>query len=783
VLRRRAALSCALLALAAAAAVLCAVRLRIESGFDAMLSAAVAQAATQLPSKFAERTDIAILVEGDVLSAASLERLSGLQRDLEALRVAPAGDPRSGASRSDAPPLSLDSVDSLVNARAVAAVDGQIELTSVLTPGVRGGAATIDIDALQAAARLPLLDGERRHAALYLSAPMLDDEQSMRLCLAIEALLAKWRSPDLRLSALGVPVLKTELTVLLMRDMQRLFAIGLLCCFGILVFTFRHPLGVVGPLLVIFGSTLGTFAIMALCGVSVTIVMLYLPAFLTCVSIGDAVHIQSAYRSARAAGLSREDGIASAVESTGRPVIFTALTTCAGLLGLCAAHTQAVRELGIFASVGIALAMALSLVVVPIALSLHRGSSFGRNASGTGDDAVARALTRVSAFAGPAHVRGRARANWLFIGMGAAVLLGAAGSARLQVHHDTLGWLPRGNALRSAVASFDAHLGGVVPMQLLVVPDAPSGVRDVAFVRDLSRLRDHLLAYRDAQGEPLVTHALSILDPLEAARAASNGGAGQALARSQNELNDLFVLIELLDPATLRRFSTLDGGQTVIDLQLRWQHASAYEPFLRYAETGARAIFGQRARVRLMGSGYEMVAVQSTLLRDLVNSFGAAFLLEAAVLALFLRDLRLGLIAMIPNLLPVLLVLGFMGFAGIPVDIHTLLLASIALAVVADDTAHFMYCVRRSFADSGDIEAALSHTFQHAGWSILVNGATLTAGFGVYLAASMQSMQRVAILTMLTIALALAADLLFTPALVRRWVPARGGAHGSSRDD
>jgi uncharacterized protein len=155
------------------------------------------------------------------------------------------------------------------------------------------------------------------------------------------------------------------------------------------------------------------------------------------------------------------------------------------------------------------------------------------------------------------------------------------------------------------------------------------------------------------------------------------------------------------------------------------------------------------------------------LLRDLSGSFALAFLLEAACLAIFLGTLRLGLIALLPNLLPVLLVLGFMGATGIPVDTHTLLLAPIALGVVTDDTAHFMYSVRRLLAQGMDVERALSETLQHVGRSIVINGAILSAGFGVYLFASMLSMQRLAVLVVVTIALSLLADLVFTPVLIR----------------
>jgi predicted RND superfamily exporter protein len=78
-----------------------------------------------------------------------------------------------------------------------------------------------------------------------------------------------------------------------------------------------------------------------------------------------------------------------------------------------------------------------------------------------------------------------------------------------------------------------------------------------------------------------------------------------------------------------------------------------------------------------------------------------------------------------------------------------------------------MHSVKERMAATGDVEDALGHTLCHVGRSIVINGATLTAGFGVYLAASMQSMQRLAILVVLTITLSLLADLVFTPALIR----------------
>jgi predicted RND superfamily exporter protein len=377
---------------------------------------------------------------------------------------------------------------------------------------------------------------------------------------------------------------------------------------------------------------------------------------------------------------------------------------------------------------------------------------------------------RAASLSGPHHPRAQLRL-WGLLGLMAALFgLSALGLSRIKVHHDTLDWLPRDSSLREAVAEYDQHLGGAVPVDLVIEAREPLSVRDAGVLARVARLRDALREYdaRAGNERPLVMGTSGVVEALE--RAGEMTGSERERLKQpwdQGTARDLFAFIEWLAPDALSRFVSVDSKQTLMRVQLRWTHAAAYAPFLEYARKSATEILGPQANVKFMGAGFDMVAVFSLLLRELQGSFTLAFLLEMATLAIFLRAFRLALIALLPNLLPVVMVLAFMGFAGLPVDIHTLLLAPIALGVVTDDTAHFMHSVKQRMATSGDVEDALSHTLSHVGRSIVINGATLTAGFGVYLAASMQSMQRLAILVVLTITLSLVADLVFTPALIR----------------
>ena len=155
-------------------------------------------------------------------------------------------------------------------------------------------------------------------------------------------------------------------------------------------------------------------------------------------------------------------------------------------------------------------------------------------------------------------------------------------------------------------------------------------------------------------------------------------------------------------------------------------------------------------------------------------------------LPLLLRDVRLGVIAMVPNLLPILAVMGIMGIFGIPIDMNNMLVASIAIGIAVDDTIHFLHQFRVHFADSGDVEAAIDHAFGHAGRAMTLTTLILVGGFLVMFAGAMHSTVIFGLLVTLAMLFALVFDVVFSPALLRlayrsKTAPtAPEGAHSAS---
>ena len=156
--------------------------------------------------------------------------------------------------------------------------------------------------------------------------------------------------------------------------------------------------------------------------------------------------------------------------------------------------------------------------------------------------------------------------------------------------------------------------------------------------------------------------------------------------------------------------------------------------------------------------------------RPIVRSVAAFFVIALMMVAIF-RSLKIGIISMVPNLTPVALMLGAMGWAGIPLDYSKVSIAAVALGIAMDDTIHMVSRYHHEFMITRDYEVSLRRTLTDVGRALFITSVALVAGFLVFLFSVMDSTSTQGILLALTIIAALVADFLLMPALVMTFEP------------
>jgi predicted RND superfamily exporter protein len=151
---------------------------------------------------------------------------------------------------------------------------------------------------------------------------------------------------------------------------------------------------------------------------------------------------------------------------------------------------------------------------------------------------------------------------------------------------------------------------------------------------------------------------------------------------------------------------------------------------------------------------------------SMAKSYGIALIVITLMMTVMLGNLKLGFVSMIPNLLPIIITMGIMGWMEIPLDLNSLMIGSIAMGVVVDDTVHFMYNFQKYYDEKPDAGYAIRQTLTGTGRALLITSLVLGTGFFILMTASLNHLVRFGLFTGITILFALAADFLLAPALM-----------------
>ncbi|HAN31632.1 MAG TPA: hypothetical protein DCQ06_08560 [Myxococcales bacterium] len=672
-------------------------------------------------------------------------------------------------------------------------IDETISLINVRETSGKGGTLTVGelMDPLPQASELAelrerILNSDKyvgqvvgrkgKHAIVAVRTQFMNEDDSAKVYFEILKISKRHEKQGFSIGVAGPPALGAALNELMLSDLKRTGLIAILAMLCALFFLFRHPMGVIGPLGVVLQAAVWTFGAMAWSGFNVTMLSNILPAFLVCVGIGDSVHLQSVYRDARKAGKNNHDAIVYSVSTTAIPVLFTTLTTMVGLLSFRFASVTAISDMGTAGAWGVFVALVHSLVFLPIMLSFNKRSLLGAQGAG-GSDALDRFLDVTRRFSfdegvEPGAPLGRKtprRIRALLLVVAIFVLAGGM-TSMLQVFHHPITWIPEDRAVRLTFEELDEEVGGTANVQLLFEAKEGRTIKDLQLLKGMERLDAHIRSYINPKDNSLlVGNTVSLLDVIKETNQALHDDDPKfyRLPETDRGISDLLFMFENAGPEQLRRLATNDLSKTQMSIRVRWVDATSYGGFTEHIAAGIKEHIGDRAVVKATGAIYSLFSVIANLIGDLIHSFGVAFFAITLMMIVMLRDVKLGLIAMVPNLLPIIVIMGGMALIGLPIDMSTLLIGSIALGIAVDDTIHLLHHFYAHYSLNGDVEAAIAYTFGHSGRAMVSTSVILCGGFCVYMTADMYNIGRFGALVAATVVLALMIDLLFAPALLR----------------
>lgn len=561
--------------------------------------------------------------------------------------------------------------------------------------------------------------------------------------------------------AIGFTPILAQLLREARENLSRLFPFAILVMWVAMWIVLRRPLDAMLPILCVIPAVVWAVALGGLLFGRLTLMSTIAPIMVLVVGVSDVVHLITQYRKERDDGIDHDRAIRRAFRKVGIACVMTSVTTLIGFGSMLFLPLPTSQELGVTAGIGVVAAFLLSFVLTPIALSLlpprwrdglpggvrwHRGSVLARGL---------RALGRLF------QNRGRARAIAV-VGV-LFTLLSGLWLAQQRVENSLRHKLRPGHALRLSVEKIREALKSTGDVELLLFAEDAGAFKRPEVVRAVARLSEAI----EREATVLETWSyLDVLKTLHAVMAPELAKVRPLPDERQEMVAQYLFLFELSGGDDLDPF--IDDGQQHARIVVRGNDATAEEVMAaadRYDQL-AREILPPGIRGETNGIGLLAARLGPVVLASTVQGFAGALLVIAFLMAVLFRSVRIGLLSLLPNLLPVAAGLGAIPLFFEQLDIDALIFVPVCVGIAVDDTIHFLARYRLERAEHSGAEA-VARTLMESGHGIVRSSVILGAGFLVLLLADYQPIAVVGFLLPLCIGAAVVMDLVVVPAMAR----------------
>ena len=552
----------------------------------------------------------------------------------------------------------------------------------------------------------------------------------------------------------GWPVVHTDIASSMLRDLRVLIPIVACVVTILLVFTYRRTAGVFLPLVAIGISQIWTIGGLVALGRSMSMVTNSLPVIIIAIGTTYCIHVMSQIFSELSRQPDQATAVRVALKHTMVSVILSGLTTMVGFGALKLSPVESIEEFGMFAVWGVGVSMFLSIAFLPSLALVIRLRPIAEASRKTQFD-TKRYLHRIFA-----------NRRWIWLSSFAAVVICGYGISKIEVETAPLEWFAKDSETRISANYVNENMAGMTPFNVVLEFSEPNQVLQPSMLHRIDVLQRWL------EQQPEVDTTISIVDPVKVAyRATRRGASTLTIPGDQGRVDKVM--------------KTVRSGRIVGIDSLLTDNGSAANVFIRSSEVSTRksVAFAERVNqylaaefpdaklARITGSAFLNYRNNMYFTSGLMTSLSIGMGVIGLIMMLLFRSWKLGLLAMVPNVIPVVMNYGFLGLTNMNLNSATSITGCIAIGMAVDDTIHVLMAFREGLRQGLGREAAIEHAYQLVGRPMWVTSMTVAGGFSVLLFSSFTPVAELGLLVSLTMIAALACDALLLPVLLTAKTP------------
>jgi len=586
----------------------------------------------------------------------------------------------------------------------------------------------------------------------------LSDPSKSAMVGAAEEIAKKFTSENFNVFIAGSLAVNDYNKRSVQKDMQKFVKLVLLMMMIFLFVVFRRISAVFLPVFIVVISLLTTIGTMALVGTPITIPTQILPSFLLAVGIGAVVHLLAMFFKHLDANGKRDKAISYSLGHSGLAIIMTSLTTAAGLLSFSTASIAPIADLGIFAAIGIMIALVNTLVLLPALLmvlpikpaqeqQVEKSKKMDNFLISIGEFSVnnAKSIVVVSTII--------------------AIVWGYF-ATQVEFKHDPLSWQPDNSPVKIATDRVDSELKGSVTMEVIIDTKKENGLYNSELLTKLDTIRIKAEAIQN--DKYFVGKGWSVAEVLKEIHRALHENQQEHYVITKNDalIPQEFLLFENSGSDDLEDLVDSSMSKARITFKLPWMEAGQYTELGDELEALMKAELGNDVEIVITGMVPLFQRTLSAAMSSMAVSYVTAFVLIAIMMVILLGSFKIGLTSMIPNVLPIVMTLGFMSMVNMPLDMFTMLVGAIVIGLSVDDTVHFFHNFAKYHHQGLSTKEAVHETMLGTGRALIATTVVLSLGFYVYMFASLTNLINFGILAGGAISIALISNIILGPALL-----------------
>ena len=590
----------------------------------------------------------------------------------------------------------------------------------------------------------------------------LTDKENSEFVTALEKIIDRHRTREFPVFIAGTPVVTDFLKRSMITNMRKFMGIALVTIAIFLFVMFRRLSGVFMPIFIVIVSLVSTLGLMSLSGVSIKIPTQILPSFLLSVAIGASVHVLVMFFQSFDKQYSKRDSIARALGHSGLAIVMTSLTTAGGLMSFSTAAVAPIADLGVFASAGIILSLIYTIVFLPVLLAILPIKS--KNISDNEKLCEPQKRLMDNILNASIHISTHYPKKVLFVSFILA-LAALAGSIRIELSHDPVRWLPHKSNVRLANEKLDIALKGTTSLEVILDTKKENGLYEPNLLLKLENSSKEIENYKDKK--VYVGKAWSITSVLKETNQAlhENKAKYYIIPESRDLIAQELFLFENSGSDDLEDFTDTQFSKARFTIKVPFVDAIAYAQFMDKVTRHFKENY-PRQNIKITGMVAMLARVITNAIHSMIKSYGYALIIITVLMIFLIGKVKIGVFSMIPNIFPIIIMLGVMGWCNIPMDLFCMMVGSIAIGLAVDDTIHFMHNFRRYYEIYHDAEKAVYETLHTTGRAMLVTTCVLSIGFFTFMFSEMNNLINFGFLTGFTLLMALLADYFIAPSLM-----------------